>query len=126
MGVAVYSTTFTINKDEDTQWILDLGDVRETARVKINGQKVQTLWSVPYLVSVGKYIKHGLNSIEVEVTGLPANHVASIDRQGIEWRIFKEINFVDLNYKKTGYANWETMPAGLNSQVKLIPIKYSK
>ncbi len=125
MGVAVYSTTFTIDKNQNTDWILDLGDVRETARVKINGIDIQTLWAVPYQVSVGKYIKYGINTIEIEVTGLPANHIASMDRQGIEWRIFKEINFVDLNYKKTGYANWQTMPAGLNSRVKLIPVKYS-
>ncbi len=126
MGVAVYSTTFTVDKSENKDWILDLGDVRETARVKVNGVDIQTLWAVPYELSVGEYLVNGLNSIEIEVTGLPANHIASLDRQGIKWRIFKEINLVDLNYKKTGYANWETMPAGLNSHVKLIPVKFSK
>ncbi|PCH67456.1 MAG: glycosyl hydrolase family 2 [Bacteroidales bacterium] len=125
MGVAVYSTTFTINKNNADDWILDLGDVRETARVKLNGVDVQTLWSVPYRLSVGKYLKNGLNSIEIEVTGLPANHIASLDQKGFKWRIFKEINFVDLSYKKTGYANWKTMPAGLNSDVKLIPVNFS-
>ncbi|MFA9370194.1 MAG: glycosyl hydrolase [Labilibaculum antarcticum] len=125
MGVAVYSTTFTINKEKADDWILDLGDVRETARIKLNNVDVQTLWSVPYQLSVGKYLKKGLNSIEIEVTGLPANHIASLDQKGIKWRIFKEINFVDLNYKKTGYAHWETMPAGLNSEVKLRPVNFS-
>ena len=79
----------------------------------------------PYELSVGKYLKNGLNAIEIEVTGLPANHIASLDQKGVQWRIFKEINIVDLNYKKTGYANWKTMPAGLNSEVKLIPVNFS-
>ncbi|MCW3806939.1 alpha-L-rhamnosidase [Plebeiibacterium marinum] len=122
MGTAVYSTSFSVNKQNANEWLLDLGDVRETARVIINGQYVQTLWSVPYRLFIGDYLKNGLNSIDIEVTGLPANHISSLDKKGVEWRIFKEINFVDLNYKKTGYAHWETMPAGLNSQVKLIPL----
>ncbi len=122
MGTAVYTTTFTVDKSKSKEWILDLGDVRETARVIINGKFVQTLWCVPYELKVGKYLKDGLNDIKIEVTGLPANHIASLDRQGVKWRKFKEINMVDLNYKKTTYANWGTVPEGLNSQVKLIPV----
>jgi len=39
----------------------------------------------------------------------------------VPWRRFKEINVVDLNYKKTSYAHWTPLPSGLNGQVKLIP-----
>lgn len=42
-----------------------------------------------------------------------------MDRRGIPWRKMKEINVVDINYKKTSYANWTPMPSGLNSEVKL-------
>ena len=124
-GTAVYSTSFTVNKQNSQDWLLDLGDVRETARVIINGQYVKTLWSVPYHLFIGSYLKNGLNTIEIEVTGLPANHIASLDRKGVQWRIFKEINFVDRNYKKTGYAHWKTVPAGLNSQVKIMPVNFT-
>lgn len=124
MGTGVYRKTFSINKNEADDWILDLGDVRETARVKINGNYVATLWSVPYQTKVGKYLKNGLNTIEIEVTSLPANYIAHLDRQGVRWRNFKEINFVDLNYKTTGYGHWQTMPAGLNGDVKLIPVMF--
>ena len=124
MGTGVYRKTFNFNKTGADDWILDLGDVRETARVRINGNLVGTLWSVPYQTKVGKYLINGLNTIEIEVTSLPANHIAHLDRQGVEWRNFKEINFVDLNYKTTGYGHWKTMPAGLNSEVKLIPVMY--
>ncbi len=122
MGTGVYTTTFKIDKGQSKEWILDLGDVRETARVKINGQDVQTLWCVPYQVRVGQYLKDGTNSIEIQVTGLPANHIASLDRQGVKWRKFKQINMVDLNYKTTTYKDWKTVPQGLNSQVRLIPV----
>ncbi len=126
MGTGVYTTTFSINKKQANDWLLDLGDVRETARVIINGKHVQTLWCVPYQLKVGQYLKDGLNQIEIEVTGLPANHIASLDRQGVKWRKFKEINIVDLRYSRSTYENWGTMPEGLNSEVQLIPINFQK
>lgn len=122
MGTGVYQKAFNLEKGNFKEWLLDLGDVRETARVRINGRNVATLWSVPYTVFVGKYLLEGRNTIEIEVTSLPANRIAEMDRQGAAWRQFKEINFVDLNYQNTGYGHWKTMPAGLNGQVKLIPV----
>lgn len=100
MGTAVYSTSFSINIQTSDEWLLDLGDVRETAKIRMNGKDVQTLWSVPYQLFVGPYLKDGLNKIEIEVTGLPANHISNMDKKGVAWRKFKEINFVDLNYQK--------------------------
>jgi hypothetical protein len=32
----------------------------------------------------------------------------------------KEINVVDINYKRTTYAGWSPMPSGLTSSVRLI------
>ena len=46
-----------------------------------------------------------------------------MDRQGVKWRKMKEINVVDINYKKTTYENWTPVPSGLNSTVKLVEIK---
>jgi hypothetical protein len=123
MGTALYSKKFNLKKGNESDWILDLGDVRETARVKINGQDVGTLWAVPYKIRVGQYLTEGNNSLEIEVTALPANHIAEMDRQGIKWRIFKEINLVDIKYQNTLYSNWPKMPAGLNGEVKLVPLK---
>ena len=100
--------------------MLDLGDVRETARIRINDTEVATLFAVPYTVDVTTYIKKGKNTIEVEVSNLGANRISRLDRDGIEWRKFEEINVVDLNYKNTRYDRWAPMPSGLCSAVKLL------
>jgi hypothetical protein len=123
MGTALYRKVFNLNKGEVTNWLLDLGDVRETARVRVNGQEAGTLWAVPFRMNIGHLLIEGENTLEIEVTSLPANRIAEMDRHGVEWRIFKEINIVDIHYKKTGYGHFPVMPAGLNSDVKLIPIK---
>nr|WP_321408139.1 glycosyl hydrolase [uncultured Carboxylicivirga sp.] len=125
MARGKYTTTFSANKDMADDWILDLGDVRETARVSVNGIAVDTLWSVPYHVHIGSYLKEGLNTLEIEVTNLPANYISKLDREGVKWRKFKEINLVDIKYSRKLYDDWEIMPSGLNSEVKLIPVNLS-
>ena len=122
MATGRYTLQFDLPAIAADEWLLDLGDVRESARVRINGEDAGTAWCVPFQLTVAQYLKPGKNTIEVEVTNLPANRIAELDRQQVPWRRFKEINVVDLNYKKTGYAHWAPLPSGLNGQVKLIPM----
>lgn len=124
MGTGVYTLDVTLPTIKADEWILDLGDVRESARVKINGRDAGCVWAVPFRLRVGDFLKKGRNHIEVAVTNLPANRIAQIDREGIKWRKFKETNMVNLNYKKSYYGNWAVMPSGLNSTVRLIPVNY--
>ena len=70
----------------------------------------------PFYATPGK----GKNEIRIEVTNLPANRIADLDRKGVKWRKMEEINVVDLNYKNTTYEGWAPMPSGLNSYVKLL------
>lgn len=126
MATGLYSTTYNLKEDiQDSvnRFILDLGDVRETARVRINGQTVDTLFAVPYRVDVTNYIRKGKNKIDIEVTNLGANRISKLDRDGVVWRKFNDINVVDINYNTTLYDKWKPMPSGLCSPVKLIKAK---
>ena len=122
MGTGVYTTTFKLSKKDNPQgrWMIDLGDVRESARVYINGQFIGCAWSVPYILDCKQALKKGKNELRIEVTNLPANRIADLDRRGVKWRKMEEINVVDINYKKTTYDSWEPVKSGLNSEVRLI------
>lgn len=122
MGTGLYSIDIDLPSIKADDWILDLGDVRESARVRINGHDAGTAWAVPFRLKVGQWLKPGKNTIEVEVTNLPSNRIADMDRKGEKWRIFKEINMVKLNYKKGDYSHLEPLPSGLNGSVRLIPV----
>ncbi len=126
MGTGVYSLDIELPALKADNWILDLGDVRESARVRINGQEAGCVWAVPYQLKVGQFLKPGKNHIEIEVTNLPANRIAELDRQGVQWRKFKEINIVDLRYRPANYGHWAPMPSGLNSEVRLIPVDFTQ
>ena len=123
MGTGVYTTTIKLTSKDmkgAKGWTIDLGDVRESARVYINGQFIGCAWSVPFVLDCQNTLKAGKNEIRIEVTNLPANRISELDRQGVKWRKMEEINVVDINYKKTLYDEWPPVPSGLNSEVKLV------
>ncbi len=120
MGTGVYTTTFRLTKEQaQERWRIELGDVRESARVYINGELIGCAWAVPFVLDC-KNLRKGKNELRIEVTNLPANRIAHLDRQGYKWRKFNEINVVDLNYKRNTYETWAPVPSGLNSTVRLV------
>ena len=124
MGTGVYTTTLNLNKEEaQKHWAIDLGDVRESARVYVNGQFIGCAWAAPFILDCSNSLRKGKNEIRIEVTNLPANRIADYDRRGVKWRIMKDINVVDLNYKRSNYASWKPVASGLNSVVKLIELQ---
>ncbi|MDR2936935.1 MAG: glycosyl hydrolase family 2, partial [Rikenellaceae bacterium] len=124
VGTALYKTTFDLPDGlKESQWLLSLGDVRESARVRINGHDVATLWAVPFEAYVGKYLKEGRNILEVEVTNLPANRIADYCRRNIPWRKFKDANVVSIAYGPVTFETWSVLPSGLLGPVTLIPME---
>ena len=120
MGTGVYTTTFRLTKQQARQhWMLDLGDVRESARVYLNGRFLGGAWAVPFVLDCRDALRKGANELRIEVTNLPANRIADLDRKGVQWRKMNEINVVDINYKKTTYEGWTPVKSGLNSEVRL-------
>lgn len=123
MGTGRYSLTFELSKKPEAEYQLSLGDVRESAVVRINGEIADTLYAVPFETMIGSLLKEGENVIEIEVTNLPANRIADFDRRGVEWRIFHEINFVSITYQPTQFDIWEVMPSGLLGPVTITELK---
>ncbi len=121
MGTGCYSTTFRLTAQEAARsWSIELGDVRESARVYINDVYIGCAWAVPFTLDCKTALKAGDNQLRIEVTNLPANRIAHLDRIGYPWRKFKDINIVDLNYKKHTYEKWKPVPSGLNSTVRIV------
>lgn len=122
MGTGVYETTFRIAQEDIKRGAtmrLMLGDVRESARVIVNGEEIGCAWAAPFSLDFSSDILKAKNTLRIEVTNLPANRIADYDRRGIAWRKFKEINVVDINYKKTTYEDWPPVASGLNELPRL-------
>ena len=63
------------------------------------------------------------NVLEVEVTNLSANRIRDLDRRGVEWRIFHDINFVNIDYEPFDASGWEMRESGLLGPVRLLRVE---
>ena len=132
MGTGIYSTTFRVSQQQMASanggFKINLGDVRESARVYLNDKYVGCAWCAPFTLDVGNCVKEGENTLRIEVTNLPANHIRQMDIDNKSWRIFEDVNILDILNGNIGvsgvtsYADWDKMPSGLNSSVTLIPL----
>ena len=77
-GTATYARTLQVPKSylsAVSRLILDLGDVRELCRVRVNGKSLATLWKPPFRVDITSVAKAGNNVLEVDVTNLWVNRL---------------------------------------------------
>ena len=128
MGTGKYQTSINLTDEQlkaAEKFELELGDVRESARVYVNEQYVGCAWSVPFTLDCTKALKAGTNTIRIEVTNLPANRIRQLDKDGTVWRIFDDANISvisasnNVGTTNTSFAGWALVPSGLNSSVSL-------
>ncbi len=117
-GTAMYTTTFDAPAGAGP-WVLDLGKVCHSARVRLNGQNVGTAFMNPYRLALGQLRPTG-NRLEIEVTNLAANRIRDMDRRKVAWRIFHGINFVNIRYRRFDASNWPVLESGLIGPVRIL------
>ncbi|WDF48659.1 glycosyl hydrolase [Chryseobacterium sp. KACC 21268] len=125
-GTGVYTTTLKLKKKNADNYLLKFDKLYESAKVIVNGQDAGIVWSLPFEINIGKYLKKGKNTIQIEVCNLMANRIRDMDQKKIQWRNYHEINFVNINYKPFDASNWKVQPSGLDGEIQIIPIYYSK
>ena len=121
-GTARYSLFFDAPTPSAGGWMLDLGRVCDSARVKLNGTSLGTVILSPFQFRVDR-LKPGRNVLKVEVTNVSANRVRDLDRRHIPWKVMCDINLVDIRYKPFDAANWPVRDAGLMGPVTLVPVR---
>ncbi|UHG89747.1 glycosyl hydrolase [Spirosoma oryzicola] len=124
-GTVRYSTRFDrpAGEPDVSSYQLDLGDVREVAEVRLNGQSLGTAWCIPFRLSVpASQLKPTGNQLEIDVTNLSANYMRLYDRQQPGWKKFYDINMVDIRYQPFDAGRWKPTPSGLLGPVTLTPV----
>ena len=118
-GSAAYATQFHLEKPEEGACLLRLEHVEASARVLVNGRRVATLWCFPFTVDVGPWLQAGENELRIEVSNLAANAIRYLDRQGVSWKNFHDINIVNQNYTPFDASGWDVLPSGLSGSIEL-------
>ena len=122
-GTARYTIEFDRPAGDAIDWLLDLGKVAESARVKLNGHEVGAFWCAPFKAAIGQWLQPGRNTLEVEVTNLAANRVRDLDQRKVNWKYFYDANVLGRNYRPLDASNWPLFDSGLLGPVTLTPLK---
>jgi hypothetical protein len=77
-GTAVYRKMFEVpspGPSSGQKYFLELGEVKNLARVKLNGRDLGVIWCAPWRVETGDALKAGTNQLEIEVANLWPNRL---------------------------------------------------
>lgn len=77
-GIAVYKKSFDLlsSAARDSQKLyLDLGQVKNVARIRLNGKELGVVWTAPWKVDITSTVKQKGNQLEIEVANLWPNRL---------------------------------------------------
>jgi len=131
-GTAQYSIEFKKPTANAAAWLLDLGDVKESATVMLNGNKIATLIGPSYSVTIATDKLKTINKLEIIVTNGMANRIIDLDKRKVPWKKFYNINMparLPQNRGEDGLftaEKWDPKASGLLGPVKITPLKFIK
>jgi hypothetical protein len=116
-GIATYSNSFTISPglfEKGSRFYLDLGAVREMARVQLNGKDLGVVWAPPFQIEITDALKEGNNDLEIEVANTWRNRLVG------DQKLPPEERWTRTNIRVTD--DWEPLPSGLMGPLTVITI----
>jgi hypothetical protein len=128
-GTATYSLSFrrpTLNAEA---FQLDLGNVADSARAALNGRELAGLVQAPWRLIIPASALGDDNELVVTVTNLAANRIADLDRRGVPWKKFYNVNMPARLRENAGpdglftAARWSPRASGLLGPVTLTPMR---
>ena len=131
-GTAVYTVSFNKPKATPVAWLLNLGNVQETAEVWLNGNKLQTLIGPTFQLVIDPALLNATNILKVIVTNGMPNRIAALEKSGMAWKKFYNTNFpsgLAANRGADGLftaINWQPKPAGLLGPVTISPLTFAQ
>jgi hypothetical protein len=129
-GTAEYSAYFKTPSIKVDAWLLDLGEVKESVTIILNGKKIATVIGPSYSVIIVPAQLKPENQLQVIVTNGMANRVIDLDKRGVQWKKFYNINMQARLPENRGAdglfsaAKWQPKPSGLLGPVTITPLKY--
>jgi len=102
-----------LSRENDPEYLLDLGIVADIAEVWVNGQPCGTAWTFPYRVDISKAVRPGRNDLEIKVTNTWRNRVIGDHTNPAE----KQITWTTAPYRLEGKS---LAPSGLLGPVVIL------
>lgn len=126
-GTAVYTLSFGKPQAQAEAWLLNLGVVKESGEVILNGKTLGTLIGPAYTIRVDAALLKADNQLEVRVSNLMANRIADMDKRNVFWKKFYNVNFPARKVENRKHnifdaSGWSPRESGLIGPVRLLPV----
>lgn len=114
-GTATYTKTFDLPElpAKGQRWRLDLGDVKNMARVFLNGHDLGVVWTAPFHVDLSPALRKGVNDLRIEVVNLWPNRLIGDAKLPPDQRLTRT------NISKFDQGEHALLPSGLLGPVRL-------
>jgi len=114
-GTAIYRKTFKLPAlpEKGGQLMLDLGEVREVAEVRVNGQNLGVVWTKPARVNITSAVEVGDNELEVSIVNLWPNRLIG------DAALPAKERFTETNMRKF-VSQSPLLPSGLLGPVRIL------
>jgi hypothetical protein len=127
-GTAKYTTFFPRPTKKSIAWYLDLGPVKESAVVTVNGQVLDTLLGPVYRIYLDAKLLQEQNELTVVVSNLMANRIIDLDNRGTFWKKFYNVNIAARKAENRvdgifSAAGWIPRPSGMLGSVNLVALE---
>ena len=117
-GTARYECDMAVPSGHKGPWQLEIEQIAGSARVLVDGVAVGNILSRPFTITIPP-LSPGRHKLSIDVTSTAANRIRQMDLDKKLWKIFHDINMVDIQYKPLDASNWLVEPAGLNGSIVL-------
>jgi hypothetical protein len=112
-GTAVYQTKFEMGElPQNSDFLIDLGNVGVMASVKLNGENLGGTWIAPFILSTKDLLKEGENELEIKVVNTWRNKMVQDDSLPLDkrytWTVVEDVE-----------PDEELMPSGLMGPVTI-------
>jgi hypothetical protein len=119
-GIGTYTKEFVISEKEiDASFTLYMGEVQASAEVFINDKKIGTTWCLPHMLSIPKGVLQKNNILKIVIKNSSFNKVRKLDKDGVPWKKFHDINMVNIKYESFDASNYPAEVSGLLGPVEL-------
>ncbi|MBN1997939.1 glycoside hydrolase [candidate division KSB1 bacterium] len=120
-GTARYRTTVIKPTVPCDGWLLHLGGVANSAEIRVNDEKISTIFCHPFVADLGNSLFQNENMLDIYITNLGANRIIDVEKRNPGWKKFYDINFVSIDYFPFDASEWSCQTSGLLGPVTLVP-----
>jgi hypothetical protein len=107
-GTAIYRNAFNISTIIAEQLYLQLGIVKNVAQVRVNGHDAGIVWTAPWRVDIGRFVRVGKNDLEIEVVNLWPNRLIGDANLPNDQRVTKtNVTTYATRLPKTFFCAWD-------------------